>query len=264
MARGTPDDGQSLSSSLATQTFDPGEDTNRLLMAGGANSRSGRWLWASGFESDEVGAGSKNLNLFMNGAGSVSVVTMAQAVSGTLDNSIWQGNHCLQISTGALNNDNSYPYKILPWSNGKLGIELMFTFPFAPTPDLEFQMEISHFGYTTGHYSQARLILVLGAAGVANLYRDNNGARVLLQNVAGYFDTTRGPWHFIKLVFDPLQNLYSRVLFDNLVFQFPTATPGFIGAAAGFYDRFLFGLATKSANARSIWIDNLILTSDEP
>ena len=51
---GTPDYGRSLASNPTIQSYEPGEDTTRLLMGGGANSRSGRWLWATGFESGEA------------------------------------------------------------------------------------------------------------------------------------------------------------------------------------------------------------------
>jgi len=265
MPTGQPDFLASAASNPTSPSFDSGEDTTRILMGGGANSRAGRWLWATGFEADPLGSGPVNLTSIYGGSGngSAKIINLIQTATGALNNSIWQGNQCLQIETGGTSGDETVVYKIIPWQNGVGGLECFFNFPFSNPVSCELKLEITRFDVST--YNQGRLILVIGSA-LSNikLYYDNNGTRTQILDAVNYFQgDTRTSWHYIKLVYDAINKVYVRAYFDNLLFSL-AGIAGYTTSTTLNGDRFAISLKTTSAVIKDVWIDNMILTGDEP
>jgi len=263
MPTGSPDFNANNTTNPTSPSYDSGEDTTRLLMGGGANSRAGRWLWATGFENDPLGYGPINLGTTFNGNGRNTIISLTKSPLGT-DNisnqTIWQGNQCLEIRSGTLINQSIEVFKLIAWQSGVCGIEFFFCLL---EDDLE-QYELQLFMTRDGYLGKANFgsIVLKRSATETKLYTDNNGTRVEISDVAGHFDDG-AMWHYIKMVYDMANNKYIRVYLDNLLFDLGSA-PGYQITSGGFGDRFAVRFKTLAAAERIIRIDNLILTGDEP
>ncbi len=254
MARGTIDGGYDVSSSPTTQVTDPGEMTNRLLMAGGANSRSGRWMWATGFESSLAEVG--------NLGGTFT----------TLDKTLaYQGLQCLKMQTAPLMNNVAFIWKNLfsPFSPDadsiKIGEEFMVLPIHTGNPFQVFSTIAYPIGNTSNHY---RFRFRLSVPGWPQQRLDiwTGGAWVNKANVDLYANIGQNVFHNIKIVGDAKNGKYDYLIFDNIVIDLSAVqadtvigvnTPGH-GISYEVY------LETLSANVATCYLDNWILTGDEP
>jgi hypothetical protein len=247
---GTPDYGKSLSSNPTIQSYEPGEDTTRLLMGGGANSRSGRWLWATGFES-----------------GLAEIVDVSGV---TIDNDIaYMGAKSLKLKTTAVIGNVALAYKLLfsPFvpeaHNARIGMEVMFLPLITVGRNSEFQLAVV-FPASTVSAHVFRIVFTTNGL-VGNLFMDNNGVRVLIRNVDEYMTVGTEFYHYVKLVVDGKTNQYISLVWDDLIIDLNGA-PGFVRPipSTGQTLGFSWQLTAITAHAHEAYLDNLILTADEP
>lgn len=255
MPGGTPDYGQNLASNPTMQTWDNGEDASRLLMGGGSNSRAGRWLWASGFE---------------NGLGEFYKITSTEPVR-ISNNITYQGAASCQLTTSAIVGNLLRIGKVLftPVQSGavsaRVGIEAMVFPDITVGRSVEFEWWVS-FPLVSSNESYFFKIIFDYDGATAKLYTDNNGVRTLIADVTAYLaGTSTQQFHYTKLVVDGRTNQYIRFTFDDLIFDLGNA-PGFIqaGLASGTGVGFFFRWSSQSPFAQTVYIDNVILTADEP
>jgi len=249
MPTGQPDFLAQPASNPTSQTFAAGEDTTRINMGGGSNSQSGRWIWATGFESGLT-------EVVINGA-SVALSSVRA----------FMGAASLGLITQAVLNDAAFMSKTLYTSavpgvvSAKYGAECMIALSLGAAVPREFDMFLSYPGRTS--HSHFRIVLVVTAVNNAALYIDNNGVRTLISDVSALFNSDNGDlFHFMKAVFDGAAGTYTRVMIDNLTFD--------LGGAACFVDPgvvnglfFTFTHTAKVAAVCSAWLDNVIITADE-
>jgi hypothetical protein len=229
-------------------------------MGGGANSRAGRWIFATGFENDPLGYGPINLIPAGGVGGTAKIITLLQPTSVGVGATIWQGNQCCEIKTAASVNSEAAIDKYIPWQSGVCGIECFFCQTVDDMDQYEIMFDIIRFGYL-GKLSQGQLVIRRTNVDPA-IYTVNAGVLTQITSLAGYLDAGN-IWHYFKFVFDPNNNKYIRGFFDNLTFDFG-GVPGYQILNSGFGDRFRILLRTLNGSAKTLWVDNLIITGDEP
>lgn len=254
MARGTPDGGYQSYSSAVNQS-DLGSVADRLLMGGGSQSKTGRVLWATGFEGITSGQTPLDISGYLGAAGTGIIAT---------DNTspVYQGLNSLKITTPPVINDVVQVYKLLPWQTSKTALELYALITF-PTTSYDLVIEITKLGLENNKYNMGRLVIsIIDNTPTVRLYRDNNGIRTLIQDISGLF-IGFNTYHFIKFIFDANNNLYADAFFDHLRFDLSNIA-GFQGSTGNYGMRFLVNLITTTSGAAHVNIDNIILTADEP
>lgn len=241
MPIGSPDFNQQPT---AAPTSNQGETPNRVLMGGGSNSQSGRWLWASGFESG------------------LAEWYIAASRFVALDSSIaYQGANSATLTTQAIANDYARLLKILMPYGSSFGLEMAFAI------GLEFfQYEISFIilgKNKAAGQAQGNIIITVNPGVSANLYYVNSAnARVLISSIKGQFETAAFAFRYIKIVYDPMENLYKRVYFNRTIFELNV--PGRYIGGADETSTFDIMVTTLAADSVKMWIDNVIITADEP
>lgn len=252
---GSPDFGQNQSTNPTAPSYDSAEDTTRLLMGGGAQARSGRWIYATGFEDG-------NLSSIIQGS------VFGFTGSETLDSVVsFQGAASLKMATLAvLNSSSFFAKKVLP-PGSRFGFEFMFRRTLT-TPDFqhELRIQIAYSGNQglglSSVWAEIRIVFV-SSANVKIYYINSGAGTTLLKDVSGYFVNIADNWHYIKFIVDAKTGKYARMYFDDLFLDMST-----LGAfvQAGSYPLLTFSiqLLTSTANQQIYHIDNLILTADEP
>ena len=252
MARGTPDGGY-VNYGTAVNSSDPGQNTDRLLMGGGSIIKTGRVIWATGFEGI-----SSATDFNVSGAG--ALVTAGGVVTA------WQGNNYMALVTQAVLNDSAGMVKYFPASiqTGKWGVEAMIglmgslnsTFDFivkkvgAPSPAPTVQ-------------GQIRFVVGASAASVTMQYLNGSGAFVTLDNLGGLMAINTNVYYNMKLVVDFGSNLYSRFILNNKIYDLSAISMYVTGSGADEKSSVQFANTTLDANAKTIAVDNVIITADE-
>lgn len=252
---GTPDYGRSLSSNPTIQSYEAGEDATRLLMGGGANSRSGRWLWATGFES--------------------SLAEFIGSLDVTLDSATaYQGAKSAKLPTIAVIGNASSIQKILfvprqaDADDVKIGMESMNAFDFVVGRSYDYEWRITTPGGVNLN-NQFYIRLITDGTNTNLYYMNSAGVNVLLANITNYvtnpFTSYLKQFHFTKLVVDIKNNVIVSFSFDNL--YFPIGANARLGVATTLpTDSVVFSeqIIARSAHVHAVYTDNWILTSDEP
>lgn len=233
----------------ATPTSNAGEAPNRLLMGGGSNSQSGRWLWASGFES--------GLAEWTNAS------TPPKAILTTTSGFVYQGAQGLQLQTSGVINDVAFIEKRMYAQGSRFGLECMFA--IVPTNTQTFEISIEGPATTAGRRS----------FGAARIFYDSGGPTCVLNLSTGagspvvtglyntYISNTNLYHHYFKLSFDTRDGSFLRCLFDDLVFDLSAISAGTFANTRKYYS-FKMALTSGSANQDLAWIDNVVITADEP
>lgn len=237
MPTGTNDFNQPLQTDPTSPGQGIAQTGNRLLMGGGSNSASGRWIWASGFE---------------DGLASLSTVNLGKIESALT----FQGAAALKLTTPAAVNNNAWAYKYL-FSQGRVyGVECVVALQPGAAPGMEFTILIEGPNKVSGNRSQAILKLTSSNPG-GNLYL---GA-TLIANVTPYMPG--GYFHYLKFVYDPYENKAKRIIFNDLVFDLGDS-PGTTYANPVKHLQFQFNARTLTADSSIAIIDNCVITADEP
>lgn len=255
ISTGKPDFLQNPPSNPTSPVFDLGEEANHNLLGGGGQSRSGRWFWASGFE---TGAAK---DVLVGGAGTV--------VGNSLG--VWQGMYALIMQTAASVGDacNCFKYFLSQSSpSGRWGIEAMIAIG---TRDTYFDVSLFSATPTDTHDAVFRINVPALAANLTFQYKDAAGT---FQNIAtpsggvnqqgANFALSTQVYHNVKLVVDFYTNKYVRVVVDGVSYDLSafSTQPG----AAGSDVRQVFDLTftTNTAVIASAVVDNVVFTADEP
>lgn len=248
---GSPDFGANQSTNPTAPSFDTGEDTTRLLMGGGAFARSGRWIFATGFEDTTN-------SIYKWGGGA------------TKDSSIsFQGDSSLKLSPNtAVNAQTGFTkYFVLPGT--RYGIECMFSKGNSTAYNSEFSLSILTQGRGVGKNERytANLILVNTTTPTNILYWDVNGTRTELFDLTNYINSINTPhlWHNLKMVFDLENNKGVRVFFDDLKID-TSSLSGYL--TTGFDSPLItttYALKNITLGGLPVfYLDNCIITADEP
>lgn len=259
MPVGSPDFGQNVSTNPTSPSYDSGEDTTRLLMGFGAQARSGRWIYASGFE--EAGINQIRVGSTGGGAGTVAQDTTI----------CYQGDKCLKLNSGLVLNSSVFFQKFFMAPGSRFGIEFLWCKYDTFTVSCEMQIQLIASGVGENKDKQRLGIIVfdiVNAGTNVKVYTENNGVRTLIRDISVHVTDQPFLWHYTKFVFDFETNQYIRLYFDNLVldlggvpgYQSPgTIQTGSISAAIVNKYRSAFAV-----NYAGIGIDNLVITADEP
>lgn len=242
---GSPDFNQNPTGNNASPSFDNAEDTNRLLMGGGAQSRGGRWIWATGFE---------------NGLGEI-ISTLPGAL--TLEvgaSAVYQGAATGLLTTSAVLNNEVGAFKTIFSQGARRGVELIFSTLTNTAREISFS--INGPTGTDGTRGQGKIVLVINAQFDGDLYVDVNGVRTLISQVDNYLENSQQNWHYAKLVYDSKTNTIVRFLFDDLSFELNT--PGYTFAQQTKVNAMFVMVKTLTATIVNIRVDNMIITTDEP
>lgn len=256
MPVGSPDFGQNVSTNPTSPSYDTGEDTTRLLMGGGAQARSGRWVFASGFEEE-------HLNQFL---------TLSVGGTVTIDNTVcYQGNNCVKLKSGLLLDSTAVLAKYFMSPGSRFGFEFLWCKygTFTVSNELQIHLSAGGSGPLKNKYRVGKIIFDIVNAGTdVKIYTENNGVRTLISDVSAHITNQFYLWHYVKFVFDFESNQYIRLYFDNQVFDLG-GVPGYEFASPFISGQIQASITNKyrsafAVNYAEIGIDNLVITADEP
>lgn len=251
MPRGAPDGGFQTYTNAGNQT-DLGALGDRLLMGGGSAVKTGRIIWATGFE------GIDGPTDFLAGG-------IAQVRKGTdpFQASAWQGEQYFDLLTPATLNSSGYLNKQFTGSmaTGRWGIEFMVMVQFNNQP-MNIEVQLTH-SIRLGLAYRAAIRLSVDVNGNAILYRlDNTGAYVVLKNYG--LSLAYGIYMNWKLVADVTNGSYAYFRINNDFYDLtglPIQNPGAGNGDGGILQISNTAQANASVDAA---LDNVILTADEP
>lgn len=109
-----------------------------------------------------------------------------------------------------------------------------------------------------------------GGGGLWDLYFfDGAGKQTLLSGIQLIAETNpvkQPAWHNLKVVFDPVANLYKAIYLDQLAFDVSGYTLSDYGAQSYSGVSILPAVSVRntSANAHTVYVDDVIVTRDEP
>lgn len=257
MPRGYPDGG-ATDYGRAAQIADLGEVATRLLMGGGTASRTGRMVWATGFENGKLSDFSYGGSLTAVKAG-----TDLQALGFTA----WQGTYCLVLQTGSILNDVSNMFKYFPatMQTGKWAIEAMVDLEAS---NATFDVSMSKIGPNIlSAPTQKGVIRVAigGNSGNVKLqYKDSAGVFQQFADIGGVIALATGVYYNVKWVVDIENDNYGRFYWNNTLYDL-SAFP-LQHTASGVDEKSNFGLVLTNTGviSNAAAIDNVIITSDEP
>lgn len=265
MPTGNPDFNAQPANSVTSQTYDPGEASNHQLMGGGNSSRSGRWIWATGYET---------------GANSDYGVTGVNPPAPSKTIQAWQGSYALFSQTQAIFNDENSIIKYFPMRDiynpggidyispypplvGTYGLETMFA---VGTNNIFINMIL---GWKDFNFDYQAGIQIDIQTGVNRIYYINNvGGGTILANANIRQDL--GFYNSIKFVVDFDNKTYKHIIFNGLDLLGGSKgykLTGFLQNPASTYFNYLyFKIANRSQTSAltTMALDNTILTADEP
>lgn len=254
-ASGSPDFGKNVSTNPTSPSYDSGEDTTRLLMGGGSQARSGRWIYATGFEDGNLASIIQGSSLGFTG-------------TETLDyTKSYQGAASLRMATQAvINTWSNFSKYVLP-PGSRFGMEMMFCRTLT-TPDFqhEFMIQMTYMGNPVLGLQRvigSIKIIFVNSGNVKIYYRNPAIGFTLIQDITPYFTNLENLWHYIKFVVDVRTGQYVRLYFDDLLIDMS----GFSAyTAGGVYPQLHFQtqLLTSTVNQQIYHIDNVVFTADEP
>ena len=249
---GSPDFGANPATNPTSPSFDSGEDTTRLLMGGGSQARSGRWIFATGFEE---GASPYLSTLAFGTGGEVKIINTFT----------YQGVGSFQLKAGTTLNDYSWLKKSFSFPSSRFGFEFMISRGVIQNCELEVSIYGSGKGEYKNLFRSAKIVIVFvtSPSFSALMYNDINGSRTLIKDVTGY-NLSSGQWNYFKMVFDFNDNIFSRMYYNDLTFDLNS--PGYESSGATLVDSSVsIQVKNKFAGATPVfYVDNLIITADEP
>lgn len=256
MPRGTPDGGY-LPYQFANNSPDTGQTADRLLMGGGSISKSGRIIWATGFEN--------GLMTDFSFAGPNTNVVLAPFFG----LSAWQGNYMLALQTQAVLSDFSSINKYFPGSlqTGNWGVEVMAGIEgFNVNFEIIFANSVVS-GIVGAPLTQsARVRLAVGATNASLIWSVRNNAGVFVQfaNVSNIMAINTNAYYNIKWVPDFAHDTNGKFFINNVKYDLSASGPMHTGFGADEKSNVGFQLVNVDANSHIALLDNMIVTSDEP
>lgn len=257
MPRGYPDGG-ATDYGRAAQIADLGEVATRLLMGGGTASRTGRMVWATGFENGKLSDFS-----YSGAATAVKSGTDLQASGFTA----WQGTYCLVLHVAGGVGQTAAIYKYFPstMQTGRWGIEAMVDLEgFNVTFDIHMGKIGPNIDSQPTQLGTIR-VEIGGNSGVVKLkYLDSGGVYQQFADLGGRIAVATGVYYNVKWVVDITNDNYGRFYWNNTLYDLSAF--GLQHAASGVDEKanFSFTLTNAGAISQEAAIDNVIITSDEP
>ncbi len=251
MPIGTPDFNQNVSTNETAPSYDNAENTTRLLMGGGSQARSGRWIFATGFEE---GASPYFIST-ASGTGGVVGITGVQT---------FQGVGAYELKAGTAVNNWAYFNKEFIYPGSKFGIEFFFSKQYALDSDFEIVIQGGHKGVNQDKFRKAKIVFEITTPGLFwKIYKDVNGVRTFLFDATNYMGT-QYLWHYFKLVYNIKDNIIDYIIFDDI--RIEINSPGYEFTSTSIYSTsFEVRVTNKHAGVNPYYfIDNLVLTADEP
>lgn len=251
MPTGTNDFNQNLSTNPTAPLIDSGENANHLLMGGGGQSRSGRWIFATGFEEGATPFLVSNAS----GTGGVAAVASDQT---------YQGLKSFQLKAGNAVNNWSYFQKLFFYPASSYGIEFLFLRSYALDSEFEFLISAGAKGENKDKFRVGKIVVVITTGpATTKIYLDKNGTRTLVKDVSNYISGSAYQWHYIKFVFDVKENIVKYLIFDDETFNINVA--GYEFTSTTVQSSIELRLTNNFAGVNPDFrIDNFIITADEP
>lgn len=267
---GFPDYGSQLQGNITAPVYDPGEQTTRLMMGGGASYRSGRIVWATGFENGLE----SDYFAFATGGSTGYANPLTSDPNWTYFN-VWQGSYALAMRTGAVIGNQAFFFKYLPASivRNRWGFEAMVNVlnsGAGAAGQFTLLMELRTIqGLTsplTGYDGQVRINVANRSGNIKfQVFDRTAGAFVTFVDLSNAYDLSSNSFYAWKLVADFNTGKYVSFslgpdrVYDLSAYSMPiNADDVEEGAAA------ILTLRAVSAAAVEVAVDNVILTGDEP
>jgi hypothetical protein len=248
MPTGTNDFNAPLPTDPTSQGQGISQISRQILMGGGANSQSGRWLWASGFES---------------GLNEWELSTASGRIS-LAEDWVYQGVYSCKISTQAVAGSEERIEKVLfSQGGGRYGFESVFSNTLNTALQREISWRIEGGNQDPSQRSRGLIVLKINAVNDGDLYIDVNGSRTLISSVDEYIINASSFFNYIKLVFDPKTNSFIRLYFGEKIFDLGGA-PGYLFSSTDRNINFRIYAKTLLNQISDTYIDNVIITADEP
>lgn len=255
ISTGSPDFDQNPPSNPTSPIWDPGEAANHMLLGGGGQSRSGRWYWASGFETGSA------KDVQVGGAGTIVGNTYGA----------WQGLYALIMQTQAIAADFSSCFKYFLSQNspsGRWGIEAMVALA---TRNTTFDFVLKTASPSDVHTAIFRINIPALAANLTFQYLDSGGTYQNISTPPGSTDqqganfaVSNQVFHNVKLVVDFSTNKYVRVIVDGVSYDLSSFSMQASAAGADVRQSWQMIHTTNGAVAAIAVVDNIVHTADEP
>ena len=221
------------------------------LGAMSAYDRSGSVVWQDNFEGTQIKEA-----VLTAGVGAIVALTAAKPFT---------GDQCLMMKSGDANGNYASINQTL-WLPTEARHGLSFAFRLDNSYDIA-DLQLAIIIYDGANYHRGALLLnVNGVAGatIAVYYMDSAGNWVKLSDWSAAPAGWPNRYHFVKLVVDYQKDKYVRAVVDNLSFDMKTLP---LQVAAGATTAGIFLSVTnftRAAFARTVWVDNLVVTQNEP
>lgn len=261
MSRGTPDGGYQSYNGATVNQSDLGSVADRLLMGGGSITRTGRVIWASGFEGVSTFAD-------FNASGAGALVT-----AGSVNAPAWQGANFMALQTQAVLNDAAGMFKYFPASiqTGRWGVESMICLGYVAggsqgALSTTFDIIVKKVGAPSPNptvLGKIRFAIGASNASIILQYMNSSGVFVQLDDLSNTMAINTGAYYNIKLVTDFGANKYTRFILNNKIYDLSAQGMQISGTGVDEKSSFQFVNTTTDATAKLAGVDNVILTSDE-
>lgn len=255
---GAPDGGYNPQATAASQ-IDTGFLGDRLLMGGGSASKSGRVLWATGFEEGDLYS--------MIDAPGASVVPGNASLGAGGIIPAWQGRYYLNHLTNGTNGYTIFTSKQLPGGlvTGRWAYEAMFCLRDVNS-QVDFDLRRDGVTAIPGDVSlDADIQIVNTSAGnIKMLYQNAGGTFTQFADLSNLIDFSSNIWHNIKIVVDFSTGKYVRVILDGRTYSLAGIAITFSAPGVGEFASVGELTTANAAAVQQSGFDNLIVTVDEP
>lgn len=257
---GGPDFGAQLTTNPAAPAFDAAEQTSRLLMGGGAANRTGKIIWATGFE------GALTFTDIIPQFGQNQIAQGGAPIPNGSKVYAWQGNNYLLLYSGTLVGQDYSVVKNFPsnFLTGRIGVECMMA--LVGPADFHFDFNLQNGGVTSlglqGYTSALRILSTSVPTKTFLQVRDGAGVYQTIADVTDIMGFGQ-IYHNVKFVVDFKAGRYVRVVLNTSIYDVSSIATQAIGIG-GNVGYLMLDIIPDTAANKVIAIDNLILTSDEP
>lgn len=205
--------------------------------------RAGHVIWYDNFEADN-----KKWYTDPQGTGAEAVISAGRSHF---------GNHAMKLVAGSDGLKYAAMFKRLDWlPSGKIGMEYFFNID-AESDTMLFRLEI----YNGTRHLRANCIIDFDLDKIT-ITTEDIGSKTIVTGADFFIGERR--FHYIKMVVDPTTAMYDRMIFQGTTYDISAYTIDDVGASGKWYIRpniHHYGDAGENAVC---YIDNVVITMDEP
>lgn len=224
---------------------------------GGMLRRSGRMIYE-----DHLTDASATARWTISVSGAGGSVTMDNTKS-------FAGANSVKLLTGAVSGNNAGVDKIIPAFISKFGLDALVFFQATPSWTLDFIIRYSPLFTAT---SQRRIdggirLQSDGGAGISLLYLSNPASYSFTLVSSNFYFPGNAGWHEVKVTADPVNLRLGQFSLDGTTFDLSNIVGGMStgNASADFPSVDVSALLiTNKASAETVWLDEILVTTDEP